>query len=203
MGVALSGSRAGLVSLLLLVATQLLKKPSTILITIIFLAIVPVLLQSDLTVYLDRHEVLLSGSVDDTSTNGRVSIWLDYVKYLNQQPIRWIIGCGLGSSIDIKDASPANAAHMLPLQIIAELGIIGLVVFFLLTIYIMQPLILAGRENSAMVWCSVALLFSCATQETFYPMPAMGFFPGFYLVALALTISITKQRSTIKGTWHR
>jgi hypothetical protein len=188
-GTFLSGSRAGLASLCLFVSIQLFKNPLIVLIAGLSIVSLWPVVEPLVGESLNRHEALVSGSIDDDSTNGRVSVWLDYIKYLNQEPIRWVIGCGLGSSIDIKESSPANAAHLMPLQVVAELGMLGLIVFTIVAAYILQNLWFVPDNNTTMFWCALSLLLSCASQETFYPMPAMGFFPGFFLVALAVALN--------------
>ncbi len=123
--------------------------------------------------------------------SGRTDIWKSRLKYLNEEPYRWIFGAGFGSA----PVSGLNA-HLLPLNIIVELGIIGLVVFSALCWLIGRQLWQLEPPGRPFFWSSVAILLTCLTQETFYPVPALGHYLGFYLFCLAIVLQLAVSAVT-------
>ena len=94
------------------------------------------------------------------------------------------IGAGFGSVADLVDN-----AHCLPLQVLLELGAIGLIVWFGLVAHILVSLYQVEGGTRVIFFATAALLFSSLTQETFYPIPAMGRFLDLYCCCLALVLS--------------
>jgi hypothetical protein len=115
---------------------------------------------------------------------------------LNQKPIRWVLGTGFGTAVDA-DPVLHQDAHMLPLQIIIETGVIGLIVATYLFSTILRYLYVSEVGFKPLFWATVALLIGSLTQETFYPVPALGHFIGFYLcsVAIALRMKIFRRQN--------
>jgi hypothetical protein len=117
--------------------------------------------------------------------SGRTEIWKSRLKYLNDEPYRWIFGAGFGSA-----AVSGQNAHMLPLNVVVEVGIIGLLVGSVLCWQIGRQLWQLEPPGRPFFWSSVAILLTCLTQETFYPVPALGHYLGFYLFCLAIVLRL-------------
>jgi len=198
----LSEARAGLAGILFFAMMFWFKKPIYAVITVLAASMVslPVMIitsanrnfnNSDTTSVIERQKTLLEA---DNSENlaGRAQIWIDRVAFLDEEPVRWLVGTGFGSSTD-----SGAAAHMLPLHIIIETGIVGLLLFVFLFYHILYFLYQHESGFKSVFWATIALLFASITQETFYPVPALLHFLGFYLcsVAIALRSSVYEKES--------
>ncbi len=124
--------------------------------------------------------------------SGRTQIWKSRLEYLNEEPYRWIVGAGFGSA-----AVSGKNAHMLPLNVIVEVGIIGLAVGVAICLIIGQQLWQLEPPGRPFFWSSVAILLTCMTQETFYPVPALGHYLGFYLFCLAIVLRLAVSSRTL------
>src|SRR5579883_18173 len=201
----LSGSRAGLFSMIFFAAIYLLKKPAymgvVITIAILLLSIGAIASLPNLasgnteTSIIERQSTLLdAGNTENLS--GRDDIWVERLAFLDEEPIRWLVGIGFGAAWD--HWSSGESAHMLPLHIIVENGIIGLLIFCVWIYQILYYLYRYEPMEKSIYWVTITLLLGSLTQETFYPVTAFGNFTGFYLcsVALALRSRITVQESS-------
>jgi len=202
--VLLSGSRAGLGAMLLLVGVCLFLWTSRgYLLPLIWFFVVlaaaattfvalpgEVLSQTAHRVQ-TANEKLLARQVTtfkgykSENLSGRTEIWKSRLKYLNEEPYRWIVGAGFGSA-----AVSGRNAHMLPLNVIIELGIIGLVVGSAVCWLIGRQLWQLEPPGRPFFCSSVAILLTCMTQETVYPVPALGHYLGFYLFCLAIVLRL-------------
>ena len=182
----MSGSRAGLAGHLLFVVGYLATRPGWLIggavaAFLAFSVIAPQVQTNSTDREMMNRQLGAADPLDRSNLSGRDHIWENRITWLNENPQAWAVGAGLGGTADT-----GGPAHMLPLQIIAELGIVGL---FLCCLAFGRLAIDLWKEHDrvpALFWCTVGLLFSSSTQETFYPEPAMGQFLGFYLVALAI-----------------
>jgi O-antigen ligase len=189
----LTGSRNGLATILLLAGIYGLRNPLygavALLITAASSVLAFIWFPSSLETLgvvggsmVERQGTLLSAS-DPENLAGRDEIWLERLDFLDAKPIRWFVGTGFGSALD-----SGNYAHMLPLHLILETGIIGLILFVFLFFVILRYLYQLEIGDKGMFWTTVVFLFSTVTQETFYPVPAFGQFMGFYLCAVAIAL---------------
>lgn len=196
-GCFLSSSRSGLAGIVLLAiiywqknSKSFLKAINFLVITTLILLIVLLFLQllgfnidfdlaSQNSIF-ERQVTLLDARTSD-NLSGRDEIWKERVEFLNENLIRWIVGTGFGSALD-----SGNFAHMLPLHIIIETGLIGLCAFTFLFYKILDYFYIYEVRSKPFFWGSIALLFTSTSQETFYPLPAFTHFIGFYLCALAI-----------------
>jgi len=139
-------------------------------------------------------ERLISGSTVERSLtlfnvteaenlSDRDIIWEDRIEFLNADFSRWLMGTGFGNTVN----SGSNA-HMLPLHLIVETGIFGLTIFALLGLWVLRMLWRYDWYIKPIFWATVMLLFSSATQETFYPVPSLSYFLGLYLTTVAITL---------------
>lgn len=190
----LSGSRAGFAAMVLVVGVCLLARSPRWLTTAALTGVTLVLAglvvvsslqpqpgdaQSPLMSIIDRQSAALN-PLSSENLVGRDQIWKGFVDTLNDQPGRWLVGSGFGSSPDM---GPALSPHMMPLQIIVELGLWVLVVVSGWFVWLLVQFWRAGGTTRVMFWTTVGLLLSSATQETFYPVPSTGVFLGAFLLA--------------------
>jgi hypothetical protein len=115
---------------------------------------------------------------------GRVEIWNDRVALLNQNPAYWLTGTGFGSAIET-----GSNGHMLFLQTTLECGLLGTAVFLWLLWKTTNFLWRRGSEVRILCYLTLALLVSALTQETLYPVPALGHFCGMFLFCLGVAVS--------------
>lgn len=196
----MSGSRAGLATHLLFACGYLVRSPAKLIAAgcagaVLFLAVASSTATSRSTDQLLGRQTTLLNPFDSDNLSGRGHIWQDRIDWLNENPIYWAFGAGLGGTAD-----SGGPAHMLPLQIVAELGLVGLAFVAILLTRFMADLLAERRRLHALFWCTVALLVSGMSQETFYPEPAFGHFLGLYLFAIAVSVgpSAAAQTSIVR-----
>lgn len=191
----LTGSRAGLAAVLVFLLFAFRRRPLPLL--IFGLAAVAMLLAQSAfslpnddgllyTVTQRQGDLLLLANADNL--NGRHQIWLDHISFLNENPMRWLTGAGLGATMDGTDPVGTNA-HMLFLQVILDTGIIGLILFLAVFWMILQTLWEYEVRPRPLFWVTVVLLITAVTQETFYPVAAFGHFLGLFLVSMSLALN--------------
>lgn len=189
----MTGSRAGLGTHLAFTLGYLVRSPIKMLVGLAASLVVFSAVESWVENYRSMDEMAarhstLTNPFEDDNLSGRDNIWSDRIEWLNENPLYWVIGGGVGSTADT-----GGPAHMLPLQIIAELGVIGLAFSAILLAKLLVHQLAARRRLHAFFWVTVALLISSATQETFYPEPALGHFMGLYLFAVAIFMRSTDE----------
>lgn len=188
----LSESRNGLATILIFAMIYWIQKPIygviagvfAVFIGIITIFIAPksINLTSSEGSAIERQASLLEAN-NAENLSGRDQIWTDRIAFLDTDPILWFVGGGFGSAVDSGDR-----AHMLYLQIIIETGLLGLLIFGFLFYKILYCLYRYEVGGKPIFWVTVAFLVSSLTQETFYPVPAMVHFMGFYFCSLAIAL---------------
>lgn len=191
----LTGSRAGFVAMALLVGVYMLRRSprwifnvslagvATALLTLLVVSAMPPVYgdsQNGFLAILDRQAAIFQ-PLESGNLVGRNEIWAGRIDALNDDPIRWLIGWGFGSS---PDTGPGLSPHMMVLQIIVELGIWVLVAVCVWLAWLLAHLWRVGGRDKVMFWTTVALLLSSATQETFYPVPSTGGFLAVFMVSV-------------------
>jgi O-antigen ligase len=181
----LTESRAGLAALLLLAGVFFLRNPKALLGGLVLALIVVARIDwRKLDSTLKRQQSIVSTASDD-NLSGRPYIWGTHLRSLRDHPWRVIFGGGFGSA---RANGRGSDSHMLYLQVLSEGGVLGLLLFFALAAQVLGSLYRYDGPGRPLLWATLALLLSSLTQETFYPMPAMGHFLGLYLVALAVAL---------------
>lgn len=184
----LTGSRAGLFAILSYSLIIILKKPLFAVIVVLSPALLLILFSNQLlsseasTSLIDRQSVIFSSDVEN-NLSGRDTIWQEGLSFMNEDPTRWISGVGFGSIND----GPGNL-HMMYFQILAELGVFALIAFLVFMLSILKRLYKTERQPKPVFWGTIVLLVSSLTQETFYPVPAMGVFLIFYIMVLSIAL---------------
>ncbi|GHG01470.1 hypothetical protein GCM10017783_12080 [Deinococcus piscis] len=191
----LSGARAGLVGALLFVLLEGLRTPlrSTLMVLlagVLALAAMPYL-QTELDSLIARQATILeAGNVENLA--GRGDIWQTYVKNLAADPLRLLLGSGMGSGI----ANNGSNAHMMVLQVLYETGIAGLSVMLMLFGWLMSRLY-ALRDHRAGIALNVLIGLWATTfaTETLYPNSAFGSF--LPLLALVTVVALTPASAAV------
>lgn len=188
-GVFLTGSRAGMAAVLFFAIAYFCKRPGSLAVALVLSLVLLVTgagmirgVGPDLQETIER-QLSLKKPLDADNLSGRRDIWRDSLAFLEQDPVRWIIGAGPGSVMQY-----GNNAHMLYLHIVMEAGVVGLMMFGATMRRAVRYLRRFERGARPMLLATIAFLISSLTQETFYPVPALGHFLGFYLCSLALAL---------------
>lgn len=192
-------SRAGLVGIVFFVFIYWSQRPQAVivvsLIVLVFaLVIAPWLAASDIPLVprentLERALTIMD-PFDPANLAGRDRIWRNYFETLSNSPLRWITGFGFGTA-----ANSTNNAHMLPLHVIAEVGLIGLTILTLMFSSILKHLWRSEGGAKPIFWTTIALIFTGISQETFYPVPAFGHFLGLYICSVGIALRIREPVS--------
>ena len=132
-----------------------------------------------------------ANSFGEDGLNGRTELWSDRMNFMNSEPRHWLVGAGFGSVIET-----GNNAHNLFLQLLIEGGVLAVALFTCLQYRLITLLIRQGTSARPLLWVTVALLITCLTQETFYPVPAFPHFLAFFSSAIAL--SVTESALSVK-----
>jgi O-antigen ligase len=188
----LTGSRAGLASIVLYFAAMLVLERSwrmlaavSVLVPLAILALVTS--EADLGEIVDRQAQLLETPSTETLSERDV-IWKSRLEFLDQDKVRWLVGTGFGSA-----SASGDNAHNMYLHVIVETGVVGLVVFMSFFVYLMALLRSYLPDRPAYLVGTLCLLFSALTQETLYPVAAQGFTLPFYLIAFAIVLGTSRR----------
>jgi len=189
-GTLLTGSRQGLVRVATFVAVYLGPNPRRLL--LILLALVPISViiganMSSKTIHeneaaqesIERQMVLFHDPLSNEGLSGRPDLWMSVLDTLNEKPIRWVIGYGIGNY-----AEHRNPAHSMVLQLLQDGGLIMLMIVSWLWFRIFQRIWAAKKRSWQMVALTAGLLSSALTSGIFYPNLATGWYLGFYFVAM-------------------
>jgi hypothetical protein len=188
----ITGSRQGLVRILTFIATCIVKKPgryiSLMVVLLSFLSLVSLLWGSSLSGYrenpyylqaLARQEVLRADPFSNEGLAGRPQLWSNVIDTLNEDPIRWIVGYGMGNYVEYN-----NSAHNMFLQYLQDGGIILLICCSALWIRIVYR-IWHIRDRAWSLWAlTLAMLSSIFTSTIFYPSLSTGWYLGLYFVTM-------------------
>jgi len=94
-----------------------------------------------------------SGSIDDL-TSSRYSIWIDYLKLINQYPIQIIFGHGLNSNNQILSQVFSKASHSLYLESLLLLGFLGSTIY----IFFIIKLIKISKRRDLMLYLPLIVI---------------------------------------------
>jgi hypothetical protein len=191
----ISGSRQGLVRMIAFIATYFAKKPARYIVLMLVFLVLVILLFSlwsnplseiDNPYYLEalqRQEALRTDPFSNESLAGRPELWQSVIDTLNDSPIRWLIGYGMGNYVEYE-----NAAHNMLLQLLQDGGIIELILISILWIRIFRRIWASRQEAWTLVSLTVAMLTSVFTSAIFYPNLATGWYLGLYFVTMHLVV---------------
>jgi O-antigen ligase len=191
----LTGSRTGLITMLLFCAIGFLQVPArarfgvAALLLLIFPIVglpLPEISQDpgDLNGDIYARQRTIFRALQSDNLSGRDEIWAARIAHLNEDPIRWVFGDGWGSSA----ASENEAAHDGALQVVQELGIVGLLAWGVLFFRWFRLLWLLECNSRAIFWLGICLLVSSYGSDTFYPGAAFGHFLGLYVFSMGIAL---------------
>jgi O-antigen ligase len=191
----LTGSRAGLAGSVLFFAAMVLIKRSTRMVAAV-LALVPLAVvvlavtEVDIGEMVQRQAALLEAPSTE-SLSERDLIWRDRLEFLEHDKVRWLIGTGFGSA-----TASGAFAHNMYLHVIIEMGIVGLLAFGWFFVFVLRHLRANVPQQPCYFVATLCLLFSSLTQETLYPVPALGFALPLYLMVLAIVIRAGQESAS-------
>lgn len=194
----LSGSRAGFAAAAAFVVLMLLRQPAFGLLVLGGVLATGAQLSSedlpeDMRSVIESQQAL-SDPANQDSLNGRMPIWERHGAFLRGNP--WLLPAGAGFGY----TATTGDAHCLFLQILVEMGLLGLLLWGVVGYRVLVALSPRQGGSPAMFWLTLAFLFSSITQETFYPVPAFGSLLGLYLCGLALALGSLPQPRSLDET---
>jgi putative inorganic carbon (hco3(-)) transporter len=173
--VAITGSRAGVIGLVLVLFFVWLLSPKRILTASVFLLVMAIGWVVLPPQYKTRYSSIFNSEVD-ASTQGRFNAWKAGVNMFMARPLT---GVGVGNfpvayaSGDYSDRGSWLNAHSLYVQFIAELGMVGVLTFVPLVFYLMRrnfPLRERLKEeqitDDVVKWVSYAI--TCSVGALFF-----------------------------------
>jgi O-antigen ligase len=195
LAIGFSGSRAGLVGALVFALFYALRRPRIALsmsAAVLAVAVVAAsaFASSDNVQIAVNRQLTLGQTYDSDNLSGRDDIWAERLRFLNEEPVRWLVGTGFGSSFQ-----SGNNAHMLFLQVVLETGLLGLLAFGFLVALLIRLLWKADcNPYRPALFGVIAFLLSGITQETFYPVPAFGTFLLLFATICSVAIKTSPPR---------
>jgi O-antigen ligase len=195
----LSGSRAGLVAFLCALVMALVAARWRVLLLLGMAGALLLILSAapprwvDLAEPAIERQGALARLEEAGSYSGRVEIWEEKLSYLRQDPSVLLFGVGWGGI-----GTTGDNAHMLPLQVLMETGLFGLLFFLFLFRALLRALARSGVMGQGIAVATLGLFVASLTQETFYPVPATGSFLGLYLALCGLSAA-RKDDETVRS----
>lgn len=191
----LSGARAGLAGSLLFALLQGARTPlRSALVALVVLGGALLALPSlggDLGGLISRQSTLLDAA-DPENLAGRADIWQSYFGALGQDPVRLLVGSGFGSGI----ANIGSNAHLLPLQVVYETGVVGLILLGgVLTLLVRRLTHTSGDRSRVALHLLAGLALSSLAAEVFYPNTAFGSFLPLMGLTYALALAPNAPRA--------
>jgi O-antigen ligase len=134
----------------------------------------------------------------DFSSYGRLLIWERVYEHAIYGPwVQKIVGIGVGTfntlrfNYFLEVGTFTTGAHNNFLHVFVEAGIVGFLIYMVVFIHIIRTLVLRSKKYNdwvarSFLLCTLVLLFSSLTQETFWFNPSYGRFwlqyMFFYLI---------------------
>lgn len=202
----ISGSRQGLVRILAFFATYMSRRflRYFMLILVLLIPVVVYLFVSDSPLpyiddpnviqSLDRQRVLITDPFSNEGLSGRPDLWQSVLNTLNEDPIRWFIGYGIGNYVEFN-----NSAHNMLLQLLEDGGLIELVLVGVLWARIFGRIWRRRWEAWAMVSLTIGMLTSALTSAIFYPNLSTGWYLGLFFVAMHIVPSVSQSDVPVRS----
>jgi O-antigen ligase len=151
----------------------------------------------------------------DMSAYGRLLIWERVYEHALYGPwYQKIVGIGVGTfntlhfNYFLEVGRFTTGGHNNFFHAFVETGIVGLIIFLAIFVEIIRKLAIKCRNNDnaarCFLLCTLALLFSCLTQETFWFNPSFGRFwllyISFYLILFNFSDNLPKgEKNELKS----
>lgn len=195
-GIAISGSRQGIVRLFAFVGAYLVPRPKRLVLVLMvmlplaglaYLRLDPRAVAENDAVQdsIERQMVLVTDPVSNEGMSGRPGLWLSVLDTLNDDPVRWIVGYGIGNYAEF-----GNAAHNMVLQFLQDGGLVFLCLVTALWVRVWRRLWAIRQRAWASVALFIGLLASSMTSGIFYPNLATGWYLGLFFVILHIQAAL-------------
>jgi O-antigen ligase len=206
----LSGTRSAFLGILLAVPVFILlqvrrKRIGGVMLLIVAVVLIFAMLKASSIKAIMIQSLVGSGSDADMSSYGRILIWERVYEHALHGPwLQKIAGIGVGTFNSLKFnyflevGTFTTGAHNNFLHVFVEAGIVGFVIFCAVFIGIIWKLVLKSRcnDNTARCFllCTLILLFSGLTQETFWFNPVFGRFWLQYMFFYLIIFNFRAER---------
>ncbi len=129
----------------------------------------------------------------DPTLSGRTVQWAAALDFIASNPSTFLWGVGWGFGGMVLPTAIGNA-HCMYLQVLLELGIVGLIMFLVLLFNMYR--LLQGKDSllTALRAAFIGLLAASLTGEVFYPVVAMGSFLGFVAIMFGIGSAVNRGR---------
>ncbi len=212
----LSGTRSAIMGMLLAVPVMILLQfrakwsiPIVILSALAVFAVVGVSAIKGIVIQTMVGSV--SAGSADMSAYGRLLIWERVYEYALYAPwLQKIVGIGVGAFTSLKFnyflevGTFTTGAHNNFLHVFVEAGIVGFIIIATVFAYIIRTLFLKSRSNDnaakCFLFCTLVLLFSGLTQETFWFNPVFGRFWMQYVFFYLMIFTFQAENATTTAT---
>ena len=188
-GCVLSGSRGGLLSILVSIVLSLLyflrnnlKRISAILLCVILLIgiFVIYILPRLPDVLLERFKL---ENILSNGGSGRIDIWKESIQYLLENPFRLFLGCGVYGAQKIPGTS-----HNQYLQVIVDNGLIGALAYIAFLISIFNA---AKNKDKVILICFLGIQFALLFLSGY------AWFKAVWMTYLLVVLDFKKERKII------
>lgn len=186
LAIAATGSRAGLATALIYALYVLFRNPILVVGAVVVGAAVYLVIPTDAIQGEDLEAAVekqseLANPLESEQFQSRQLIWQTWSEKLLQEPRYLVTGVGFGAARDV-----AGLGHNQPLTVLGEFGVFGLLGALLAAGLLLRAVWRLEKSPRRFSWYIVVIYLSCMTQESLYPVPAMGHFPGLFCVAIVL-----------------
>jgi hypothetical protein len=198
-----SGSRAGLAAILLYAFCLFVRNPRYIPLVALLLFLASMFVPGEM---LKSHDLAgmaeAQGEIADPMQaeqfRARIALWQAWFDWFCREPDLLITGIGFGGTRG--DQAIGAATHSMPAMVLVECGVLGLLVYLWLVFVALDTLRRVESPPQPLLWGSICLLFGALTQETFYPVAAMGHFLVMYMGALAIALQLPATHRNARGS---
>lgn len=197
----ITGSRQGLVRVTVFTAIYFSRKPSKLLVMAVLAVVFTFPFWSSWEAALrnntyflraaERQNILATDPFSIEGLAGRPELWIDVIDTLNEDPLRWLLGYGVGNYVEFE-----NASHNMFLRLLQDGGLIELIVVGLLWLGIFRRIWSARRTAWTLSALLIGLLSSIFTSDILAPTLATGWYLGLFFVSIhILTFSSETENS--------
>lgn len=169
----------------------LYRKMRVLLFSIVFVVLVSVIVTLGFIFSEGGYETLLKALSHVSSK--RTDLW---IQALLNPPENMLLGGGLGNSADVISSYAPKHLHSLVIEMWWEIGVLGVLSIFLLTIYSLSSLVFSYKEVSGDERKVVSVLGACYTSLVTVCLLDKGFnsvfFSFFYFALLGTLYSVCK-----------
>lgn len=141
-----------------------------------------------------RQNIFIENPFSEEGLSGRPLIWKDIIKVLNSNPIRWVVGFGIGGWAQL-----GLNAHNMFLQIILDGGLILLSVMIIIYIMMFKTLFRYRYSLPSCFALFAALLSSIFTSNIFYPSISSGWTIALFLITIRIGSNINENNLIMKN----